>query len=65
MSTFVRYYADQTYFQNCGMMGYRSWCDYCQSSKDMATLQIPYASKLLFQELISMNIRPRLELKTM
>jgi hypothetical protein len=34
----------------CGLMGYNGWCTYCKSSKQMAQLTIPYAAKLLFQE---------------
>src|SRR5258706_12518552 len=33
-----------------GLMGYNGWCPYCKSSKKMAQLTIPYAAKLLFQE---------------
>ncbi|KAJ6476252.1 hypothetical protein C8R45DRAFT_1009358 [Mycena sanguinolenta] len=44
----------------CGLMGYNGWCTYCKSSKQMAQLTIPYAAKLLFQELIAMNVVPRL-----
>lgn len=36
--------------EECGLMGYNGWCTYCQSSKKMAQLTIPYAAKLLFQE---------------
>lgn len=36
--------------EECGLMGYHGWCSYCKSSKKMATLTIPYAAKLLFQE---------------
>lgn len=36
--------------QECGLMGYNGWCPYCKSSKKMAKLTIPYAAKLLFQE---------------
>ena len=36
--------------EDCGLMGYNGWCTYCKSSKKMAQLTIPYASKLLFQE---------------
>ncbi|KAG8808091.1 DNA-directed RNA polymerase III core subunit ret1 [Serendipita sp. 401] len=46
--------------QTCGLMGYNGWCPYCKSSKKIAQLTIPYAAKLLFQELISMNVVPRL-----
>ncbi|KAL5520388.1 RPC2 [Sanghuangporus baumii] len=44
----------------CGLMGYNGWCTYCKSSKSMAKLVIPYAAKLLFQELMAMNVVPRL-----
>lgn len=36
-----------------------------RSSEHMATIKIPYACKLLFQELQSMNIVPRLKLADM
>ena len=36
--------------QTCGLLGYRGWCTYCKSSKNVAQLTIPYAAKLLFQE---------------
>lgn len=37
-------------------------CHYCKSSCHVSSLRIPYACKLLFQELQSMNIVPRLRL---
>uniref|UniRef100_UPI00358DE3D5 DNA-directed RNA polymerase III subunit RPC2 isoform X2 n=1 Tax=Myxine glutinosa TaxID=7769 RepID=UPI00358DE3D5 len=46
----------------CGLMGYSGWCNYCKSSCHISSLRIPYACKLLFQELQSMNIIPRLML---
>lgn len=46
--------------QECGLMGYNGWCTYCKSSKKMSSLTIPYAAKLLFQELMAMNVVPRL-----
>ncbi|KAG6334311.1 hypothetical protein ID866_4776 [Astraeus odoratus] len=48
--------------ESCGLMGYNGWCPYCKSSKKMAKLTIPYAAKLLFQELMAMNVVPRLVL---
>ncbi|XP_037499224.1 DNA-directed RNA polymerase III subunit RPC2 [Rhipicephalus sanguineus] len=50
--------------QKCGLLGYSNWCHYCRSSSTISTLRVPYACKLLFQELLSMNIFPRLELKS-
>ncbi|KAK9477961.1 hypothetical protein V1514DRAFT_352795 [Lipomyces japonicus] len=47
---------------NCGLMGYNGWCTTCRSAKDVYKLTIPYAAKLLFQELLSMNVAPRLKL---
>lgn len=41
------------------------WCQNCRSDEYMARIRIPYACKLLFQELQSMNVTPRLKLATM
>jgi len=49
--------------EKCGFLAYRSWCQYCKCSIYIANLKIPYACKLLFQELQSMNISPRLKLR--
>ncbi|KAI9138686.1 DNA-directed RNA polymerase [Paraphysoderma sedebokerense] len=49
--------------QTCGLLGYPGWCQHCKSSKAMSKMQIPYAAKLLFQELQSMNIVPKLILE--
>ncbi|KAI6649806.1 DNA-directed RNA polymerase III subunit RPC2 [Oopsacas minuta] len=46
----------------CGLFAYSNWCHFCQSSSTISSVNIPYACKLLFQELISMNIVPRLKL---
>ncbi|ELT94631.1 hypothetical protein CAPTEDRAFT_178602 [Capitella teleta] len=47
----------------CGLLGYSGWCHYCKSSSHVSSLKMPYACKLLFQELQSMNIVPRLTLQ--
>ncbi|XP_024537767.1 DNA-directed RNA polymerase III subunit 2 isoform X1 [Selaginella moellendorffii] len=53
---------------NCGLLGYYShklkmnFCSYCKNGENMAAMKLPYACKLLFQELQSMNIVPRLQL---
>jgi len=49
--------------QACGFMGYNSWCVRCKSGTKVSKLTVPYAAKLLFQELLSMNIAPRLVLE--
>jgi len=47
----------------CGMLQYQNWCQYCRSGEKVAELRLPYACKLLFQELQSMNVLPRLKLQ--
>eukprot|EP00736_Rhodelphis_marinus_P004775 Rmarinus@m.6141 len=49
--------------KSCGLMGWNRWCQNCQSSADINLLKIPYACKLLLQELQSMNIVPKLRLE--
>jgi DNA-directed RNA polymerase III subunit RPC2 len=65
--------------EQCGLLGYaatsaehssrgemlNSWCQHCRSDEQMAQIQIPYACKLLFQELQSMNVTPKLKLENM
>jgi len=49
--------------QTCGLLQYQNWCQYCRSGEKMADMRLPYACKLLFQELQSMNVLPRLRLQ--
>ena len=46
----------------CGMMGYKGWCQSCQKSEGISKMTIPYAAKLLIQELASMNVVARVGL---
>ncbi|CAM6092659.1 unnamed protein product [Calypogeia fissa] len=52
----------------CGLLGHynhslkMSMCSTCKGGENIATMKLPYACKLLFQELQSMNIVPRLQL---
>lgn len=36
--------------ETCGMLGYNQWCPKCKSGKGIVGLTIPYAAKLLIQE---------------
>jgi DNA-directed RNA polymerase III subunit RPC2 len=59
---------DAAVCQNCGLLAYRDkqtgrdCCISCGTDAEVATLKVPYACKLLFQELQSMNICPRISL---
>ncbi|WOH04390.1 hypothetical protein DCAR_0623799 [Daucus carota subsp. sativus] len=54
--------------RKCGLLGYYNYklkaaiCSTCKDGEKISTLKLPYACKLLFQELQSMNIVPRLQL---
>jgi DNA-directed RNA polymerase III subunit RPC2 len=47
----------------CGLLGSPGWCASCKTGEHMSTVCLPYACKLLFQELTAMNIAPRLQLR--
>jgi len=47
----------------CGMMGYNGWCQTCQSNRGVVKMTMPYAAKLLIQELLSMNVKATLQLE--
>lgn len=49
--------------EGCGLLGYEGWCQMCRSGEKVANIRLPYACKLLFQELQSMNIVTRLRLQ--
>jgi DNA-directed RNA polymerase III subunit RPC2 len=49
--------------EGCGLLGYENWCQTCRSGEKVSNMTLPYACKLLFQELQSMNIAPRLRLE--
>ncbi|KAH8899639.1 beta and beta-prime subunits of DNA dependent RNA-polymerase [Thozetella sp. PMI_491] len=49
--------------QRCGLFGYKGYCQTCKSSRQVTQMTMPYAAKLLVQELISMNVGVRLQLE--
>lgn len=54
--------------RKCGLLGYYNYklktgvCSTCKNGENISTMKLPYACKLLIQELQSMNIVPRLRL---
>ncbi|GFP99206.1 DNA-directed RNA polymerase iii subunit rpc2 [Phtheirospermum japonicum] len=54
--------------RKCGLLGYYNFkqktsiCSTCRNGENISTMKLPYACKLLIQELQSMNIIPRLKL---
>ena len=49
--------------ETCGLMGYQGYCQSCKKTEGVTRMTIPYAAKLLIQELMSMNISARLTLE--
>lgn len=49
--------------EKCGLMGYQGWCQTCKSTRGVTRMTMPYAAKLLVQELLSMNVLVRLKLE--
>lgn len=49
--------------QKCGLFGYKGYCSTCHTSREVAKMTMPYAAKLLIQELTSMNVGVRLQLE--
>lgn len=50
--------------QSCGIVNcWQGYCGYCKSRKDVVEVTMPYACKLLFQEMMAMNIVPRLHVE--
>lgn len=47
--------------RDCGVIGYKNCCQICKDSSPVP-VEMPYACKLLFQELMSMNILPKMHL---
>ncbi|BFU25408.1 DNA-directed RNA polymerase III subunit 127.6 kda polypeptide putative [Entamoeba histolytica] len=50
--------------KKCGLIGHSGYCKFCESSLYCTNVTMPYACKLLFQEMQSMNVVPRLSIKT-
>ena len=49
--------------QRCGLFGYKGFCQTCKSTREVTQMTMPYAAKLLVQELISMNVGVRLQME--
>ena len=46
----------------CGLMGFQGWCQTCKKTEGVSRVRIPYAAKLLVQELSSMGVVVRVGL---
>ena len=43
--------------EKCGYLGMKGFCQYCKDGSNMIDIKMPYAFKLLTQEMMSMNIK--------
>jgi DNA-directed RNA polymerase III subunit RPC2 len=48
--------------ERCGQMGFQAWCQGCKTGEGVSRITMPYAAKLLLQELASMNVKVKLGL---
>ena len=46
----------------CGYLGMKGFCQYCGDGSNMSDIKMPYAFKLLTQELMSMNIKVKFKI---
>eukprot|EP00760_Papus_ankaliazontas_P006674 PhM_4_TR13134/c0_g1_i1/m.14396/K03021/RPC2, POLR3B; DNA-directed RNA polymerase III subunit RPC2 len=51
--------------QECGYIGYSGYCQYCRNGRNTSNIEMPYACKLMIQELQGMGVRPRLQLRSL
>ncbi|SCP02519.1 DNA-directed RNA polymerase III subunit RPC2, putative [Plasmodium malariae] len=49
--------------EDCGIMGYDLFCTFCKKYDKNVVVKMPYACKLLFQELQTMNVFPKIIVK--
>lgn len=49
--------------EECGLIGYDLCCNFCKKRDKNVIVKMPYACKLLFQELQSMNVSPKILVK--
>lgn len=47
----------------CGFLAANKWCQRCRNSSNVYNIKMPYAAKLLFMEMTSMNVVPKLVLR--
>ena len=53
-----------TICSKCGLLASPDFCTYCQNSLNICQIKLPYAFKLLTQELMSMNIKIKFKLSS-
>ena len=49
--------------EGCGLFGWKGWCQACGRGEKVVPMTMPYAAKLLLQELLSMNVCARIQLE--